>query len=127
MNVAIPRRGEREFDFDQEKIFLTNLANAVIVANTTSVSTNASVMAAYNQANLALAQAEVGIAIGEAAYDEANVASANAAIANATAFLRHRDCRGFHGYGCGCQHCRQQRSGLLRWQPDHRECERQFQ
>jgi hypothetical protein len=74
-----PATGQREFDFDQLKVWMMNVKTGVLSANESSVSTNASVTAAYNQANLATELAEQGIETAEAAY-----AAANAALAQNT-------------------------------------------
>jgi len=70
------KTGQREFDFDQLKIFLTNLGNTVITANSTINISQASVAAAYRQANNAYAQANTALLVAEEAYATANEALA---------------------------------------------------
>jgi hypothetical protein len=90
-NVTVPgeriNNGQREFDFEQQKIWMVNMADAVVLNNTAAVSTNAAVAAAFNQANTATGLALEAIGIGEAAFDTANAANDLATVANTTALL----------------------------------------
>jgi hypothetical protein len=68
-----PKTGDRQFDFEQLKLFLVNLAN-VATSNSGGGNSNTIAEAAYNQANNAYGQANTGTDIAEAAYDTANLA-----------------------------------------------------
>lgn len=92
-NLSVPgerinsETGQREFDFDQQKLWMFNVGNNIVTSNSIANTSNASISAAYNQANLALATGETALTISEHAYDAANASLEVALVANTTAFF----------------------------------------
>lgn len=78
-----PKTGQRQFDFDQEKILLTNIVAAI---SNVSSSNSGNVSAAYAQANLALLVAEEAYSTANASGELALAANNLATIANTLSY-----------------------------------------